>query len=369
MNRTSSRSTLDVCLVAGGTGGHIFPAIAVATALLDCDAETGIVFVTDSRPSSLDAVRRAGYEPKILPIEAGIHRDLAPRAIIQNLAAVLAIVRSLIESWIWLRKTSPSVVVGFGSYVSVPMILSARALGIPVLVHEQNAHAGLANQMAARFGARCAVSVEGTNLRNAIVTGNPVRKEIANVVRVPSEPPLVAFVGASLGSEALNSGALGLYDKWRHRTDIELVLVTGPGKFAACQSRFDALRRDGDALAFHMTGFEHDMAALYTRATLMVTRGGGSVWELAASGMPAIIVPWPLATEDHQTANARACAAAGGAIHLSESECTTENLERQINTILDSRELLIAMGVSMHKMSRPNAAADLASVIKAHRLP
>ena len=181
----------------------------------------------------------------------------------------------------------------------------------------------MANRLAVRLGATAAVSVPDTPLGpHPTLTGNPVRPEIAAVQRQPGSPALVGVVGASLGAAVLNDAVLGVYDRWRNRSDLAIRLVTGPDKFAAVEARFRALRRPDDRLDCTVIPYEHDMAGLYRDATVMVTRGGGSIFELAAAGMPAVIVPWAGATEGHQTANARAAERAGAAVHLAESACT-----------------------------------------------
>jgi UDP-N-acetylglucosamine--N-acetylmuramyl-(pentapeptide) pyrophosphoryl-undecaprenol N-acetylglucosamine transferase len=352
-----------VCLVAGGTGGHIYPAVAVARALVALHPELRAGLVVDARPASADAVRRAGYEPMVLPMRHGLQRSLAPLAVVRSARALVDFVWSFVRSVAWLRTTRPRVVVGFGAYVTVPVTCAARALRIPVVVHEQNAFPGLANRLAVRLGARAAVSAPSTRLRGAVVTGNPIRPEIATVRRDPVVPPLVAIVGASLGSTVLNDAGLGLFERWRERADVSLRLVTGPERFAVCSERLARSRRANDVVGFELVPYEHNMAGLYADATVMVTRGGGSVWELAAAGMPAIIVPWSGATEDHQTANARACEVAGGAIHLPEPDCTASRLAAELDRLLAAPERLEAMSVAMRALARPSAAAAVAELV------
>jgi UDP-N-acetylglucosamine--N-acetylmuramyl-(pentapeptide) pyrophosphoryl-undecaprenol N-acetylglucosamine transferase len=341
----------------------VYPAIALAEQLRADDPELTIRFVVDARPASAEAVRRAGFECTVLPLHRGLQRSLRPAAIVASLRAGLALVASVaLALWAVLRAR-PAVVVGFGAYVTVPVVLAARARRVPILVHEQNGTPGLANRLAVRLGARAAVSVPGTALRDAVLTGNPIRADIVDVRRRPVDPPLVAFVGASLGAGVLNDVALGLYDRWRDRDDVAIQLVTGPDRFAACTPRLAALRRAGDRLDFVMVPFEHDMAGLYEHASIMVTRGGGSIWELAASGMPAIVVPWAGATDDHQSANAAALAAAGGAVHLPERECTVERMAQELDALLADPQRRRAMGEAMRGLARPDAAIRLAELV------
>lgn len=354
----------DVLLVAGGTGGHVYPAIAVARALASGDPPARSSFAVDARPASRDAVDRAGFDAAVVPIRRGLQRGRSAAALRANARVAVDLVRAAVASLRILRAVRPRVVVGFGAYVSLPVIVVARLLRIPVVVHEQNGRAGLANRVAVRLGARPAVSVPGTPLRGAVLTGNPVRPEIAATARLPVAPPLVGVVGASLGAGVLNDATLDLYDRWRGRDDVAVELVTGPAPYDDCTAHLERLRRDDDRLEFAMVPYEHDMAALYRDATVMVTRGGGSVWELAAVGMPAVVVPWAGAAEDHQTANARACANAGGAVHLPESHCDGARLARELDALLTDPERLERMSAAMRSLARPGAARAVADLVR-----
>jgi UDP-N-acetylglucosamine--N-acetylmuramyl-(pentapeptide) pyrophosphoryl-undecaprenol N-acetylglucosamine transferase len=363
MNSAAPARAIDVALVAGGTGGHVYPAIAVADALRGLDPSVHVDFAVDARPASADAVRRAGFEPEILPMSRGLQRGRSFSQVAATFGAFFALMRSFGRSVRWLRATRPAAVVGFGAYVTVPVVLAARLLRIPVVVHEQNGVPGLANRLAVRLGARAATSVPGTPLRGAILIGNPIRAQIVGIERQPQSPPLVAFVGASLGAGVLNECALDLYDRWRDRTDVAVRLVSGADLHDACRTRLDALRSDGDRLEFDLVPYEHDMAGLYARATLMVTRGGGTVMELAAVGMPAVVVPWPGATEDHQSANARAVAAVGGAVHVPESECDVDRIAAAIDALLADPQRLASMSAAMRGFARPDAAETMARLV------
>ncbi len=363
MNGAARSRTVDVAFVAGGTGGHVYPAIAVADALRGLDSSVTVAFAVDARAASAEAVRRAGYEPEVLPISRGLQRGRTVAQVLATIRSFVALVRSFVRSVRWLRRTRPAAVVGFGAYVTVPVVLAARLLRIPVVVHEQNGVPGLANRLAVRLGARAATSVPGTPLREALLTGNPIRAQIVGVERRPQTPPLVAFVGASLGAQVLNDCALDLYDRWRDRVDIAVRLVSGADLHDACRARLDGLRSTDDRLDFELVPYEHDMAGLYGRATLMVTRGGGTVMELAAVGMPAIVVPWSGATEDHQTANARAVAAAGGALHVPEPECRADRVAAAIDELLSNPQRLTSMSAAMREFARPDAAGALARLV------
>lgn len=358
----AAREPTAILLVAGGTGGHVYPALAVAAALdRSVEGAMSVVFAVDARPASAEAVTRAGYPVSILPIRHGLQRG----AVLANLAVACDLLRSLAAAFTLLRRVRPAAVVGFGAYVTVPVVVVARALRIPVVVHEQNGRAGMANRLAVRLGARAAISIPGTVLARAVLTGNPVRPEIVDVERRPVSPPLIGIVGASLGAVVLNDAALSLYDLWRARPDVAVLAVTGARHYESCAVRLASERRPDDVLDFTLVPYEHDMASLYGRASVMVTRGGGSVAELAAAAMPAVVVPWSGAAEDHQTANAEAFAAAGAAIHLPERDCTGARLAAELDALLADPGRLATMASAARDLARPDAADAVAALARA----
>jgi UDP-N-acetylglucosamine--N-acetylmuramyl-(pentapeptide) pyrophosphoryl-undecaprenol N-acetylglucosamine transferase len=351
-------------LAAGGTGGHLYPALAVADALVARGHPVeSLRLVTDQREVVRAAMARASYAHDELPIAHGLQRG-GVDTIGANAAVAMHSITATVVALRLLQRHRPRVAVGFGAYASVPVILAARARRVPIVVHEQNRLPGLANRLAVSLGARAAVSLPGTPLRGAVVTGNPVRAELVNARRRPVQPPLVAFVGASLGAKVLNDTALGLYDRWRARTDVAIHHVTGERYHADCAAALLATRRPGDRLVYELVAYEHDIAALYARASIVIARAGGSVAELAAAAAPAVLVPWSGATDDHQSANARAFAAAGAAVDLPERECDAPRLAAILDDLLADRARLDAMSKAARELARPDAADRVAALIE-----
>ncbi|HEY1737569.1 MAG TPA: UDP-N-acetylglucosamine--N-acetylmuramyl-(pentapeptide) pyrophosphoryl-undecaprenol N-acetylglucosamine transferase [Acidimicrobiia bacterium] len=347
-------------LAAGGTGGHVFPAIAVAAALVARGhSADDIWFIVDARPATADAIRRAGFGYGVLPLERGMRRGDARG----NAAVVWTTLRSTRLARRMIAARDARVVVGFGAYATLPPVLAARLSRIPVVVHEQNAHPGVVNRVAVRLGASAAISIPGTPLRGSVVTGNPVRPDIVGVERDPVAPPLVGIAGGSLGSGLLNEMALGLHDLWRDRDDIAIEHVAGARFREECQARVKVL--PGDRLGYRLVGFEHDMAGLYARASVMITRSGGSVAELAAAGVPSILVPWSASAGDHQSANARAFADAGASVTLTEAECMPERVAREVDALLAEPGALDRMSVAARSLARPDAADAVAALAEA----
>ncbi len=309
------------------------------------------------------AVPAAGFAIELLP-GRGLLRSARPRAIAQNLRTMWDTAVAVGRAVRLVRRLRPKVVVGVGGYASLPALVAARLVGIPTVVHEADAHPGLANRIAVRLGARPAVSLPGTALAGAVVTGNPIRPAIAAVRRAPVTPPLVAVVGGSLGARSVNRATLDLYDRWRDRADVTIHHVAGARDYEECRTRLADLRRPGDALAYRLVPFEEHMEVIYAEAMVMVSRAGGMTAELTAVGMPAVLVPLPGAPGDHQTANARALATAGAAVLVPDAQLDGARLDRELQSLLDDPERVTAMGVAARTLGRPDATARFADLVE-----
>jgi UDP-N-acetylglucosamine--N-acetylmuramyl-(pentapeptide) pyrophosphoryl-undecaprenol N-acetylglucosamine transferase len=305
----------------------------------------------------------AGYGIDLLP-GRGLVRDRTVRAQLDNVRAVADATRALYRAWSLVGARRPEVVVGVGGYASLPAVAAARLRRIPVVVHESDAHPGLANRIAVRLGARPAVSLPGTGLRGETVTGNPIRPEIAGVRRAPAHPTVVAVVGGSLGARRINDATLGLYDAWRARDDVVIHHVTGARDYEGCRTRLDALRTSSDALAYRLVRYEDHMDDVYRDATLMVARSGGMTAELAAVGMPSVLVPLPGAPGDHQRANAEVFSAAGAAVLVPDAELDAARLGTVLDELLGDRDRLAAMSTAAHGLAHPDATARFADLVE-----
>ena len=193
-----------------------------------------------------------------------------------------------------------------------------------------------------------------------------MRDEIAAVRRAPDpEHPLVTVFGGSLGAGRLNDAALGLYERWRDRADVAVHHVTGPRNHEACAARLAAARRSADTLDYELVGYEDHMERLYARTTLAVCRAGAiTVAELAAAGVPALLVPLPGAPGDHQARNADALVGAGAAVVVPDAECDAIRLDAELRDLLADPGRLEAMSTNARTLGRPDAAARLADLVE-----
>ena len=353
-------------IAGGGTGGHVFPAIALADALVSRGkTRSEIRFVGASRGLEATTVPRAGYEIDLLPA-SGFQRSLSLHSLFRNLRMCICMPVAIVKALLIIRRLRPKVVVSVGGYASVAAVLAAWAWRVPMVAHEQNVKPGLANRLAVRLGASAAIAVEGTELRGALLTGNPVRSCVAAVVRDLDETrPLIGIVGGSLGSKSLNDAALDLFVRWRDRSDRRVHHVAGRSGYAECAARIAEIRQPEDLLSYELVAFDNEIETLYASASVVVCRAGAvTVAELGVAGVPSILVPWPGAAADHQTANAHAMAASGAAAVLTDDELAKGYLEPTIAGLLESPGKLAAMGAVARTTAFPDAAERLAVLVE-----
>jgi UDP-N-acetylglucosamine--N-acetylmuramyl-(pentapeptide) pyrophosphoryl-undecaprenol N-acetylglucosamine transferase len=336
--------------MAGGTGGHIFPGLAVAE---------------EARAAGWQVVwmgARGGMEERLVPrhgIPAAWIRARAARGkgLLQKLLLPVNLLYSFWESARHIRRLHPDVVLGLGGYVAFPGGMMASLLGRPLAVHEQNAIAGLTNRVLAGVSDKVMVAFPDA-IKAAEWTGNPVRGEIARIA-VPAErfagrsgPLRLLVVGGSLGAQALNEAVPRALALLKDRPRV--VHQSGEKHLDALRAHYAAAGVEGELVAFI-----DDMARRYAEADLVICRAGAvTIAELSAAGMASILVPFPYAVDDHQTANARFLAERGAAILLPQRELTPQRLAGLIGGL--DRKALLAMAEKARALGKPDAARTVA---------
>lgn len=346
MTRDAARG--GVVVTGGGTSGHVLPALAILDRLAARGHDrAGLHYVGTSRGMERRLLPASGYAHTLLDV-VGLQRSLTRR----NLAFVPKLARSTWRARALLRELRPAVVVNVGGYASMPTTFAARLAGVPVVVVSFDRRPGLASRLAARSAAATAAAFPGSPLPRARHTGAPVRPEIVAVDRVhqraaaraalqlPPERFVVAVFGGSLGARAINEAVSDLVERAHDRSDLALHHVVGDRWLGEASPA----RTDPAGIMYRVIGYEDRMAQLYAACDLMVVRAGAStIAELATTGTPAIVVPWPGAAEDHQTDNARTLSDIGAAVLLPESELTGERLLAEIDALAADRGRLAAM--------------------------
>ena len=354
--------TRPVVIAAGGTGGHMFPALALAAKLRQRGQPA--ILVCDARGARYLG---RGIEHRLIQAASPSGRWRSRAAGLGRLAV------GLLQSVAILRRTRPAAVAAFGGYAAVPVGLAAGVLGIPLLVHEQNAVLGRANRLIARRAALLALSFEETRGAPAAsrvarrLTGNPVRAEVvarrAEPYREPARdgPLELLVVGGSQGARILSEvlpAALAHLPK-AERARLRLTQQCRPEDLERVASAYAGL-----GFAAELASFFDDLPERLARAQLVISRSGASsVAELLVLGRPALLVPYRLAADDHQRANAEAMAAAGAAWVVGETELDAERLATRLSACLDQPQELALMAQRAHALGRPDAAAALADAL------
>ena len=359
-----------VLIAGGGTAGHLLPGIAVAQALVADGLDPAAVhFVGAERGPESTLVPAAGFAVDVLP-----GRGIARRLSLANGRAVIDLVRALFRGIALVRRHRPAVVVVLGGYASFACGVGAVLTRVPVVLLEQNRRAGAVNRTLRPFAAASAVSFEGTDLPRATVTGNPLRPEIRAVAEhpdpagarralgLPTDKTVIAVFAGSLGSRRINQAVRGLVQRWADRDDLVVHHVVGHRDHADYLVDLPVPPEGG--LTYQVVAYEDRMHHLLDAADVAVTRAGGGVFELMATGVPAILVPLPIATRDHQMANARAVEEAGGAVVVADAELDTERLAHDLGALLDDPERLGQMGAAMAAAAVLDAAEQVATVIE-----
>jgi UDP-N-acetylglucosamine--N-acetylmuramyl-(pentapeptide) pyrophosphoryl-undecaprenol N-acetylglucosamine transferase len=355
-----------ILIAAGGTGGHIFPGLALASAVRRQDPSADVSFVGTPRGLEGRIIPDAGYSLHLLDMVpfAGARRALVPAAF----------ARATWQARRLVRKQGASVAVGMGGYASIPLVAGARFSSVPSLVHESGAIPGRANLLAARFTNNVALAFEWAASSfpgPTRVVGMPLSAEIEHFDRtalrvearrafdLPDDAEVLLVIGGSQGATTLNRAAVGLASQWRDRPGRFILLKTGAADLAGIQADLQAA---GAAHVVRAVSFFERMDHAYAAADLALTRAGaGTVAELGATGLPAVLVPYPYAPHDHQAVNASVLVDVGAALMVRNPDATAEQLAPTLDALFADAGQREGMGAAGRSVARPHAADELAS--------
>ena len=359
-----------VIFTCGGTAGHVNPAIALAQLTLEKNPQAQILFVGAERGLEKDLVPKAGYDFKTVHISS-FHRSFQPTEIKHNLISLGNLIRAPGEARAILRAFRPDAVVGTGGYASYPLVKAAAKAGIPTAVHESNAVPGLTTQMLETYADRIMVGFESCRKHyrrpeKVVVTGTPVRHDFFSMTKAEAKralgmddgrPLIVSFWG-SLGASGMNRRMADFLALEAAKQPFYHIHSAGK---QGCPLMLEALREKGVDLgacpALQLREYIYDMAPVMRAADLVICRAGAStISELTALGTPALMVPSPYVTNNHQEKNARALEEAGGAAVLLEAECSGQALFQAACGILRDEERLRAMEEAMASLGIRDAA-------------
>lgn len=351
---------LRVVIAGGGTGGHLFPGIALARAFLARNPATNVLFMGTG-----NAFERRALAGTPFSLTAVMASGLKGRGLWGGLGSLIKLPVGTLGAMFSLHRFQADLVVGVGGYASGPVVMAAYIMGIPIVIQEQNRLPGLANRVLGRLAARIHVSFEDTppvfSPAKVLVSGNPVRPEMilpekeasteATAANTDKQPLTVLVCGGSQGAHALNRAVM---DALTHLRDasIRWIHQTGSADAAAVAAAYEVQGVSGRVAAFYA-----DMARQYREADLVVCRAGATtIAELTAMGKPAVLVPYPFAADQHQLMNAESMAAAGAAEVISQEELDGERLAQRLAYYAGHREVLADMAARARQLGRPGAA-------------
>ncbi|WP_028992143.1 undecaprenyldiphospho-muramoylpentapeptide beta-N-acetylglucosaminyltransferase [Thermoanaerobacter thermocopriae] len=354
----------------GGTGGHIYPPIAIAKEILNNEKDAQILFVGTKKGLENELVPREGFELKTITVQ-GFKRKLS----LDTLKTIYKAVVGLKEANNILKKFKPDVVIGTGGYVCGPVLMVAALKGIPTLIHEQNAFPGLTNRVLSRFVKVVAVSFEESveyfkNKDKVVVTGNPIRKELLEANREEGlknlgfslDKPLIVSVGGSRGAEKINFTMvelLKLKDK-----NLQVLIITGTNQYEKVLEKVKTENIYIDKTV-KIIPYCHNMQDVYAATDIIICRAGAiTLAEITAKGVASILIPSPYVANNHQEYNARVLEKSGASYVILEKDLTAEKLYKKLKYLLDNPHLLSKMRENAKKISKIEAAEKIYKLIK-----
>ncbi len=355
-----------ILFAAGGTGGHLFPALAIADEIKKFRPDADILFVGTKRKIEARVVPQRGYKFKTIGI-SGFQRQFR----LSNLFFPIKVLVSVVQSFFLIKKFRPNVVVGTGGYVSGPVLIVASLRRIPFVLHESNSYPGVTTRLLAHRAARVYIAFDATNrwlkrLDNVELTGTPTRVSLGTVSAEkgrkafglnPKQKTILVF-GGSLGAASINDAVLELVDNLV-RKKIQLIWQTGESDFERVRSRL------GKKLVGWIGPFIDNMESAYAAADIVISRAGATtIAELTRLGKPAILVPYPHAAADHQTVNARVVADAGAAVMIVDRDAS-KKLRDELFRLLEDKRRRVKMSAASKRLGHPQAGKELAKKILA----
>jgi len=362
---------MKVVLTGGGTGGHIYPALAVAKEIRRHEPQAAFLYIGTSKGLEATLVPREGIPFATVEI-AGLRRKLTW----ENVRTIWKFIRSVSRAKALLREFKPDVVIGTGGYVCAPVVFAASRLGIPTLIHEQNVEPGLTNAFLARFVDRVAVSFKESLAhfprQKTVVTGNPRATEVMHgnaeagraALGVPAGKQIVLIVGGSRGARPINEATLQLVPQMGQFSNTHFVYVTGDVHYEAIQGELQKLAPLPDN--FSTLPYVHNMPDVLAATHVIVNRAGASTLaELTALGIPAILIPSPYVTNNHQEKNARGLEREGAAVVILEKDLKGESLLVELRGLLEDEERWQTMREQSRRLGKPDAATQIWELLQA----
>ena len=359
------KNRLKIIVSGGGTGGHIFPAIAIANAIRELEPDADILFVGAEGRMEMEKVPQTGYRIVGLPV-AGFSRSLTPK----NIVVIFKLFKSMLKANRIVTDFKPHVVVGVGGYASGPIVKAAQRKGIPTLLQEQNSYAGVTNKLLAKKAKTICVAYQGMEkyfpAEKILITGNPVRQDIENLsvnrnqgleyFGIESDKKVLLILGGSLGARTINQSLIAALNLIKSRPDIVVIWQTGKLYYQTVKE----MLASNPVQNIRLYDFITRMDLAYVTADTIISRAGaGTISELCLVAKPCILVPSPNVAEDHQTRNAQALVSHHAAIMIADNHAK-ENLVKHAIDLLDRPEEQKKLSENISRLALRKSAKTIA---------
>jgi len=360
-----------VIITGGGTAGHVYPGLATADKVKQLIPGTDILFVGTSKGLEAKIVPKAGYSFTSINIK-GLKRKVS----LDVFKTIFSFIAGCYRAIKIIKKFQPDVVLGTGGYVSAPMVAMAILLKIPTIIHEQNSIPGLTNKLLGKRANIVAITFpcsEKFFKRDCIVTGNPIRKEILKAKRedaldffsVESNRKTLLVFGGSQGSRCINESLVDAYNRFRNFDNLQIIHITGKIDFEKISKQLEVQKRPQDKLLYNCYEYLNDIDKAYAVSDLVLCRAGATtIAEITAVGVPSILVPYPYSTGGHQEKNARVLEQEGAAKLILDEDMNGVAVFNSANEIIFNESILFKMRDNVSKLGKPNAALELAKLVK-----
>lgn len=352
-------------IAAAGTGGHINPGIAIANKIMEQEPSSEIIFIGTGRGLEKDLVPRAGFKLKTIDAH-GIERKLT----IQNVKNLYATYKSIKAAKNIIEEFKPDVLIGTGGYICVPTVLAAKKMGIPVVLHESNAYPGVAVKIFKNKADKILVGFKEAkerldNKENVVVTGNPIKlkrknftalekRKIIHEIGLNDEKPIVLVFGGSQGAQSINRSFIEIIVNKKNK-NYQIMWAAGPEQYDKIKNKLKEVNIDIDKIEnAKIVPYIYNMEEVMNTADLVVCRSGAmTITEISVVGKPAIFIPFPFATENHQEYNARVLEKVGAAKIILDKDLNSEILGNTINRMVKDKDELKQMGENASRVAMP----------------
>ena len=363
-------------IAAAGTGGHINPGLAIANKIMEKEKDSSIIFIGTNRGLETDLVPRSGYSLKTINAH-GLERKIT----IQNIKNLFETYKSIKEAKEIIKEFKPDILIGTGGYICVPTVIAAKKLGIPVILHESNAFPGIAVKLFKNKADKILVGFKDAkerldNKENVIVTGNPIKikkidytesqkEKIKTDLGLALDKPVVLVFGGSQGAQSINRSFIEIIVNKKNK-NYQIMWAAGPEQYEKIKEKLNEINIDINNIEnAKIVPYIYNMEEVMNMSDLVVCRSGAmTITEVSVVGKPAIFIPFPFATENHQEYNARVLEKVGAAKIILDKDINSELLGNTINKIIKNKKSLEEMGKNAEKVTIPNVEENIYKEIK-----